>query len=195
MKQAYLSRLTLVLGTILALCGGALAQDNSSASTQSNSASKKAPNAKPKKTWTDDDVASLHSPADSYRDQKQAQMQSAGDAKNPASAQETSASKELRDKPPLLSDPKTVESADKMIAWEDRDIAAQQEFVARLKTQLETAAPEDRDHLQELIVERQKIIADTRAERDGLVAKKKGLEKKTAATATANHADAVQRPQ
>src|SRR5439155_18140171 len=101
------------------------------------------------------------------------------EGKNPPSAEDTSRSNgPPRDKHPLLSDPKTVESADKMIAWEDRDIAAQEEFVARLKTQLETAAFENRDHLQKLIIERQQIIADTRKERDGLVAQRKGLEKK-----------------
>ena len=180
MKQSYLSRLALLLGIALASCGFAMAQDNSANKTQSME--KKNPSAKPKKTWTDDDVSALHSPADSYKDQKQAQVQNAGDAaRNPAQAQDTPASKEPpRDKPPLLSDPKTVESADKMIAWEDRDIAAQEEFVARLKTQLETAAFENRDHLQKLIIERQQIIADTRKERDGLVAQRKGLEKKAA---------------
>jgi hypothetical protein len=186
MKKSHFSGFVLLLGMQLASGALATAQDNASASTQSNSANKKASSAKAKKTWTEDDVAALHSPADSYRDQQQAQVQGAGDvAKNPASAQETSALNEPpRDKPPLLSDPKTVESADKMIAWEDRDIAAQEEFVARLKTQLETAAPEARDHLENLIVERQKIILDTRKERDGLIAQKRTLEKKHAANST-----------
>ena len=93
----------------------------------------------------------------------------------------------------MLSDPKTVESADKMIAWEERDIAAQEEFVIRLKTQLESAPLEDRDHLQKLIIERQKIIADTRSERDGLVAQKKALAKKSAAAS--DGANAAQPPQ
>ena len=188
MKQFHFStRLTLLLGTALVLCGLARAQDNSSPSTQSNSADKKTPNAKPKKIWTDDDVSTLHSPADSYKDQNQAQVGEV--AKNVSSAQSTAVSKEPSDnKPPLLSDPKTVESADKMIAWEDRDIAAQEEFVARLKTQLESAEPENRDHLQNLITERQKIIADTRKERDGLVAQKKSLEKKAAGTAAGDPA-------
>lgn len=180
MKLSHLSGFALLLGMHLALGHLAVAQDNSSASAPPNS-EKKAPPAKPKKkTWTDDDMSALHSPADSYAGQKQApDLKAAGDAGVKTSpAQEPS-----RDKPPLLSDPKTVESADKMIAWEDRDIAAQEEFVARLKTQRETAGPEDRDHLQELIVERQNIIADTRRERDGLVAQKKALEKKAAPAA------------
>ena len=176
MKQFHFSRLMLLLGIAIALCGSARAQDDSSPSTQSNSADKKTPNAKPKKIWTDDDVSTLHAPADSYKDQNQVQVGEV--AKSASSAQPTAVSKEPRDKPPLLSGPKTVESADKMIAWEDRDIAAQEEFVARLKTQLESAEPENRDHLQNLITERQKIIADTRKERDGLVAQKKSLEKK-----------------
>jgi len=193
MKQSYLSRLALLLGIALVSCGFAVAQDNSANKTQSTE--KKNPSAKAKKTWTDDDVSALHSPADSYKDQRQTQVQSAGDAaRNSAEAQDTPASKEPpRDKPPLLSDPKTVESADKMIAWEERDIAAQEEFVARLKTQLESAPLEDRDHLQKLIIERQKIIADTRSERDGLVAQKKALAKKSAAAS--DSANAAQPPQ
>jgi len=194
MKHLHLTRVTLLLGMIPGLCGLAAAQDNSSTPTQSNPANKKSPPAKPKKTWTDDDVSALHSPADSYKDQKKAQ--NAGDAaENPGASQETAASKEPpRDKPPRLSDPKTVESADKMIAWEERDIAAQEEFVVRLKTQLETAPSEDRDHLQKVIIERQKIIADTRAERDGLVAQKKALEKKAAPAGDSVNA-AAQPPQ
>ncbi len=186
MKQSHFSRLTLLLGMAIALCGLTRAQDNSSPSTQSNSADKKTPNAKTKKIWTDDDVSALHSPADSYKDQNQVQVGEV--AKSASSAQPTAVSKEPRDKPPLLSDPKTVESADKMIAWEDRDIAAQEEFVARLKTQLESAGPENRDHLQNLIAERQKIIADTRKERDGLVAQKKILEKQAAGTPSGDRA-------
>jgi len=193
MKQSYLSRLALLLGIALASCGFAVAQDNSANKTQSTE--KKNPSAKAKKTWTDDDVSALHSPADSYKDQRQTQVQSAGDAaRNSAEAQDTPATKEPpRNKPPLLSDPKTVESADKMIAWEDRDIAAQEEFVIRLKTQLESAPLEDRDHLQKLIIEHQKIIADTRSERDGLVAQKKVLAKKSAAAS--DSANAAQPPQ
>jgi hypothetical protein len=177
MKLSHLSGFALLLGMHLALGGLAAAQDNSSAPAPPNS-EKKAPPAKPKKkTWTDDDMRALHSPADSSADQKQAPGQKPADA---AVANTSSAQEPPRDKPPLLSDPKTVESADKMIAWEDRDIAAQEEFVARLKTQLETAAPEDRDHLQQLIAERQQIIVDTRRERDGLAAQKKALQKKAA---------------
>jgi len=185
-KQSYLSKLMLLLGTTLALCGSSAAQDNSSAPTQSNSANRKTPNTKPKKTWTDDDVSALHSPADSYRDQKQAQADET--AEDATSVQPTPVSKEPRDKPPLLSDPKSVESADKMIAWEERDIAAQEEFVARLRTQLESAAPEERDHLQSLLIDRQKIIADTRKERDGLLAQKKSLEKKATGTPAKDNA-------
>jgi hypothetical protein len=184
MTQLHFSKATLLLAMTLAMAGFATAQDNSPASAQSNSANKKAPSAKPKKTWTDDDISALHPAVDSRAEQKQSQTQNASDeSKNPPPAQNTSGSKEPpRDKPPLLSDPKTVESADKMIAWEERDIAAQEEFVIRLKTQLESAPVENRDHLQKLIIERQQIIADTRKERDGLVAQRKGLEKKAAGT-------------
>jgi hypothetical protein len=67
-----------------------------------------------------------------------------------------------------------------MIAWEQRDIDAQQEYVDRLQTELEQAPPEQREHLQGVIAERQKIIADTRGEQQQLMAQKKALEKKSA---------------
>jgi flagellum-specific peptidoglycan hydrolase FlgJ len=185
MKQSGLRKVSLLLGVTLVLCGLAAAQDNSSNSTESKSTEKKNPRAKPKKTWTDDDVTALRSPADAYSDQERGQAEKSAPAANtPAAAQSLAASKEPRlDKPPLLSNPKTVESADKMIAWEERDIAAQEEFVARLKTQLETTPFDEQDALQKKIADREKIVADTRKERDGLAAQKKELVKKAAGAA------------
>jgi hypothetical protein len=67
-----------------------------------------------------------------------------------------------------------------MIAWEQRDIDSQQEYVDRLQTELEQAPPERREHLQSVIAERQQVLADTRREQQGLIAQKKTLEKKPA---------------
>ena len=36
-----------------------------------------------------------------------------------------------------------------MIAWENRDVDAQQEFVDKLRTELQQATPEDRDAREE----------------------------------------------
>jgi hypothetical protein len=170
---------------LVAVCCTAAAQDSASNATQSSSTKKKSPPAKPKKTWTNDDVSALRSPADAYTEDKQAETQKAGQtAADSESAQASASSHESpHGAPPALSNPKTADSADKMIAWEERDIAAQEESVDRLKTQLESASPEDRDHLQKLIVQREKVLADTKAERDTLVLQKKDLEKKSAGSA------------
>jgi hypothetical protein len=180
----HIAKLTLLFGIMPFLCSLLSAQtpDSSPAQAQSDSASKKPTKSRPKKTWTDDDINSLRSPVDSYRDQKQLDVH---DTANPANSTQASANEPAPNKPPRLSDPKSVESADQMIAWEDRDIAAQEEFVAKLRSRLDTAASEERAHLEDLIVEREKIIADTRKERNGLVAQKKVLEKKEAAAKSA----------
>jgi len=164
----------------LALCGIAAAQDSTSGASPAASAQKKN---KPKKTWTDDDLSRLHSPADAYIEQKQAAAQKGTDpAKTATSATSASGSKEPPpDKPPLLSGPKTVESADKMIAWEDKDIAAQQEFVEKLKAQLASASIDEREALQRKIAQREKIVADTRKERDALAQQRDVLQKTPAA--------------
>jgi hypothetical protein len=80
--------------------------------------------------------------------------------------------------PPKLSNPKTPADADQMIAWENRDIAAQQEYVERLKKQLETAPPDQQKHLEDTLQNRIQVIADTQKERDGLITQKQALEKK-----------------
>jgi len=180
----HIVKLAISVGVMAILCGSLAAQapDSSAAQAQPDSASKKALKSKAKKTWTDDDMGSLRTPADAYRDQKQLDPQQTANAPNSA---QPSANQARTDKPPKLSDPKTVESADKMIAWEERDIAAQEEFVAKLRSRLDSAAPEERAHLEDLIVEREKVIADTRKERDGLVAQKKALEKKETAAKSA----------
>jgi hypothetical protein len=163
----------------LALSGIAAAQDNAS-SAPPPSAQKKD---KPKKTWTEDDLSRLHSPADTLIEQKQAAAQKGAQsamvvtpAASPAGSKEPPP-----DKPPLLSDPKTVDSAEKMIAWEDKDIAAQQEYVEKLKAQLASASIEDQEPLRRKIAEREKIVADTQRERAGLALQRDVLQKKATA--------------
>jgi len=145
----------------------------------------KKPAAKARKVWSNDDLTSLHSPADVYLEKKEAQDEAA--AKQAADSQQPSAAKPVSPSPaPLLSNPKTVEDADRMIAWEKRDIDAQQEYLDRLRKQLEEARAEDKERLQKLIQERTQVVADTRKEMEGLMAQKKGLEKKPAPGKTTN---------
>jgi hypothetical protein len=197
MRRNELTAFLSTLGLSLAFSGLLAAQDPPSNSAQSTSKEKKDSPAKPKKTWTEDDVSALRSPADSYTDQKvEAQKAEAQKAPRTASSPEGPApaanSPAPAGKSPALSNPKTVDSADKMIAWEERDIAAQEEHLDRLKIQLESASLDDRDRLQKLINEREKIIAETRKERDALVKQKSDLEKKGNASAAASPAEPPQ---
>lgn len=145
----------------------------------------KEPAAKARKVWTNDDVGSLRTPADAYLENKEAQDEAAN--RQAVAPRRSSAAKPANAAhPPLLSNPKTAEDADRMIAWEQRDIDAQQEFVDRLRQELAEAPADDKQRLQKLIDERIQIIADTRKEKDGLMAQKAGLQKKSAAGKTTN---------
>jgi hypothetical protein len=141
------------------------------------------PAAKPHKVWTSDDLGTLRSPADVYleAEQKQAEEQAAAAAQQAAASKQAAGTQpaKKKDNPPKLSNPKTAQAADDMIAWEERDIQSQTEFVAQLRQQLAQAPPEDKPRLEKMIQERIQIIADTKQERDGLAAQKKALEKKS----------------
>ncbi|MGH9780373.1 MAG: hypothetical protein ACRD33_01020, partial [Candidatus Acidiferrales bacterium] len=137
--------------------------------------------AKSAKVWTADDLTSLRSPSDTYVEEKQAQ---AAEAAAASAAKQQAAAKPAKPVagPPMLSNPKTPDDADKMIAWENRDITSQQEYVEILKKRLETAPADQKEHLQQVLRERIQIVAATQKERDGLAADKQALEKKAAAT-------------
>lgn len=162
-----------VLGLSLAACAQAEPQK------PAQPAQKKPP-AKVRKVWTNEDVTSLHSAADVYIEKK--------DRQNEAAAKQAAASQPAKppSHPPLLSNPKTVEDADRMIAWEKRDLDAQQEYLDRLRKQLKEAPPEDKERVQRLVQERIQIIADIRKEMEGIVAQRKALEKKPAPGKTTN---------
>jgi hypothetical protein len=132
------------------------------------------------KVWTDDEVSTLRTPEDNYVEQKQA-AEAATAAATAAAAQQAK-SNPKSDKhvggPSALSNPKSPADADRMIAWENRDVDAQQELIDRLRTQLEQASPETRDQLDKSLTSHLKMLENTKKERDALVAQKKELEKK-----------------
>jgi hypothetical protein len=139
--------------------------------------------AKPHKVWTSDDLGTLRSPADVYleAEQKQAEEQAAAAAQQAAAAKQAAGTQPAKKKnnPPKLSNPKTTQDADNMIAWEERDIQSQTEYVAQLRQQLADAPADDKPRLEKMIQERIQIIADTKQERDGLAAQKNALAKKS----------------
>jgi hypothetical protein len=103
-------------------------------------------------------------------------------ADGPAASKQAAAAKPARHvTAPALSNPKTVDDADKMIAWEKRDVDAQTEYVELLKKQIEEAPQEDKERLKKVLQERIQILADTRSEMETLVDQKKELQKKPAA--------------
>lgn len=138
------------------------------------------------KVWTNDDVNSVRSPADIYVDAKYTQAAGSAASEQPAAGKPA---KHVAS--PALSNPKTLGDADKMIAWEKRDVDAQTEYVELLKKQIEEAPQEDKERLKKVLQERIQILADTRGEMETLVEQKKELQKKAAAN---NNSAAAQPP-
>ena len=170
---------SLVFSTILAAALGLSAP----VFAQSNSQKKKSPakqskpGPKPHKVWTNDEVGSLRSPADTYLDTKYRRA----DETATSQQQPTGVKPAHHIASPALSNPKTLDDADKMIAWEKRDVDAQTEYVEHVRKQIEEAHPEDRERLKKVLQDRIQILADTRSEMETLEQQKKELQKKTAA--------------
>jgi hypothetical protein len=185
------------IAAALTLCPAVLiaqqAPQGSSAQATQQTASAPSQSAKPgtgrnAKVWTDDDISSIRTPADDYIDHQREQALA---APAPAKQQQSVAAKPVNEgKPPLLSNPKTVEDANRMIAWEQRDIDSQQKFLEKLQAQLASAPPDQQAHLQSWIQHEIKTIADTKKEKAGLEAQKAELEKK----ATSKNTTAGQPP-
>jgi len=142
----------------------------------------KAAPAKPHKVWTDDDVTTLRTPADRYAEAKAAQAEAAAaEAKTKADAAAPAAQMSLANgvKPAhnALSDPKSTAEADKMIAWESRDVAAQSDYLSQIQEQLRTASGPERDHLLAEKARMEGIMAQTQQELKTLKTQKAELEK------------------
>jgi hypothetical protein len=171
--------LTLGCAAVLFAAAGTPSRAQDSPDAKSPQATvKDSSSTKKHRVWTDDEVSTLRTPADNYVDQKQA----AEAANAAAAAAEHAKSKPKSDKPvggpSRLSNPKSPDDADRMIAWENRDVDAQQEFVDKLRTELQQATPEDRDRLEKNLAQRIQILEEIKKERDALAAQKKELEKK-----------------
>lgn len=130
-------------------------------------------------------MSSVRSSADVYVDARETHATAA-----PAPNQSPTAKPAQHTAAPALSNPKTIDDADNMIAWEKRDVDAQTEYLELLKKQIEEASPEDKERLKKVLQERTQILADTRSEMETLVGQKKELQKK----ATANDHSAAAEP-
>jgi hypothetical protein len=178
MRDGLLLRLTILAGAVLLTSSLSNAQDASSAQQKAK--------AKPHKVWTDDDMSTVRSRGD-------VTVAAAQNPSAPASAETaaaptpapTPASTAQAGGKKALSNPKTAEEADKMIAWEQRDIDSQQQYVDQVQQQLDQAPADQKQRLQKFLAERQRILADVRREQQDLIAQKKALEKKSGDTSVA----------
>jgi hypothetical protein len=174
--------LTLGSAAMLFAATGApsLAQDSQNATTPQATAKDTSSPKKARKVWTEDEVSTLRTPEDNYVEQKQAAEAAAAAAASAAAQQAKSNPKTEKHVgvPSALSNPKSPEDADRMIAWENRDVDAQQELIDKLRTQVEQAGPENREALEKYLAKHIKMLEGTKKERDDLAAQKKELEKK-----------------
>ena len=136
---------------------------------------------KPHKVWTDEDFASSRSAA-ATNDSQPAPVA------DPQQTGTTSQSSKPRPSavPPVFTNPKSLEEADKMIAWEGRDIDAQQEGLEKLRAQIADAPADQKERLTKVLEQRTQILADTRNELKNLQTKRKELEKPPAGNQTAS---------
>jgi hypothetical protein len=135
---------------------------------------------KPHKVWTDDDLGTIRSRGDiTVAAAQNPTMPVTADGGRAPAAVKTAAAAQPTGKA-ALSNPKTPDEAEGMIAWEQRDIDSQQEYVDRVQEQLDQAPPDQKEHFQKILAQRQQILADTRREQQDLIAQKKLLQKKNA---------------
>jgi len=181
MKTSLLIRSILLTSVVLSAAGLVHAQDASKPDKKQASAAQQKPASKPHKVWTEDDLGTIRSRGDiTVAAAQTPTIPVTADANQPAAAPAKTSAPAKPVGKPALSNPKTAGEADDMIAWEQRDIDSQQEFVDRLQTQIEQAPPDQKERLEKSLTERRQYLADTRQEQQQLIAQKKLLQKKPA---------------
>jgi len=181
MKTSLLIRSILATSVVLSAAGLVHAQDASKPDKKQASAAQLKPASKPHKVWTEDDLGTIRSRGDiTVAAAQTPTIPVTADASQPAAAPTKTSAPAKPVGKPALSNPKTAGEADDMIAWEQRDIDSQQEFVDRLQTQVEQAPPDQKERLEKSLTERRQYLADTRQEQQQLIAQKKLLQKKPA---------------
>lgn len=183
----YMVVISAVLGGAALVCG----QDTSGQVAQKNAARQQKAASKPHKVWTDDDLGSMHrSPgitvAQAHPESEMPKVQGAPDSAPATDAKKPEGKPALKTGADVLAHPKTIDDAEKMIAWEQRDIDSQQEYVDRVQEQLDQAPADQKEHLQKMLTERQQILADVRREQQQLMAEKKLLGKKSSGESSAS---------
>jgi len=152
----------------------------------------KTPAKKVRKVWTDDDVKTLRTPEEINMEEKEAHSAESAAQQDPAATAEKTDKPEKKGPRAALSNPKSTDDADRMIAWEDRDIAAQKEYIDRVQKQLMDAPLEDQERLRNLLQDHIRILQETRQERKALQQKKEEMTQKP--PAGDNAAESAQPP-
>ncbi len=184
MKKGLLFRAAVISVAAAAATGVNYAQDEAKpAGQKSSSAAQQKATSKHRKVWTDDDLGSLRREGSiSVAAAQTPTLPASPDAAPAAAPKQAQASKpSVPGKTAALSNPKTVDEADGMIAWEQRDIDSQQQYVDGVQAELDQAPPDQKGRLQKVLAERQQTLADTRREQQELIAQKKLLQKKSSA--------------
>lgn len=173
-KKSMVVGAILMTATVLALSPAGFAQSDPSKSV--TPAKLKKPVRKSAKVWTDDD---LGTPSAAAAATNSIQSNSPSVSQEPAASSQpaAAASPKTGGAPPVLSNPKSLEDADRMIAWENRDIDAQQEGLEKLRAQIAEAPEDQKERLRKVYDQRTQILADTRNELKNLQEKRKTLDK------------------
>ena len=189
MRKKLLAGFVTASTLVFALAGAAQAQSASQTTDNTRPAKKQKPAAKTApKVWTEDNISTVRTQADKVIDASDRQQQAANDA---AAAAQDAAQKQPSGDPakPVkkapLSQAKSAEDAQAKIEWEKRDIRGQEEYIASLEGRLSSATPQERAHLQQLIVLHKQYIVDTQKEMQGLEEQKRNFQKKPSAPAAA----------
>lgn len=180
MKTRFVFECAVVAGAVLSLAGLSYAQDAGKQSTQgASSSSQQKTAAKPHKVWTEDDLGTIRSRGNvTVAAAQNPAIPASTDTASAAAPKQGQAVSPKASGKAALSNPKTADEADSMIAWEQRDIDSQQQYVDNLQSKVEQAPPSERERLQKVLQERQQILADTRREQQDLIAQRKDLQKK-----------------
>lgn len=176
-KRAILTGAVLASVGILGTANSAWAQSDTQSGTQT-----KQNKPKPHKVWTDDNIGGSSggvTVAAASNPSANAQPAATNQDAAPAGEQKTDSGTAPAKKsgaPPVLTNPKSTEEADKMIAWENRDIEGQQEGLDKLRAQIADAPQDQRERLEKLYDQRAQILINTKNELKNLQEKKKTLE-------------------
>jgi hypothetical protein len=142
-------------------------QDPTTPEPASTATPKPAP--KPHKVWTDDDVATLRSPADDYLAQKEAQAQAEDSAKLHRAADPGDKSS------PQAKLPNSLEEVERAIKDSLEDIRDQKDTLARLSKELHEIPEEQRVERTKQIERRTAVLQESEKELKSLQAKRDDL--------------------